>query len=169
MSANTESAKAAWPVALRSSGHDWQWGWALAVVANLPVPLLFGFAVVAHGGLFGMLAGIVAFWLVGAAVVACVPRLRAVLVYGGAVLALTQVLPVLQIVAGVVAVELFDTTPEPMSELTGFLVTLVTGGQLALVVLLCRVSCSVLGWLGASWLLRVLGQLGAGHPQRDPS
>lgn len=147
MSANTEPAKAAWPVAIRSSGHDWQWGWALAVVANLPVPLLFGFAVVAHGGLFGMLAGVVAFWLVGAAAVAWAPRLRAVLVYGGALLALTQGLPVLQIVAGAVAVELFCTSPEPMSELTEFLVTLVTGGQLVFLVLAVRLVFHLLGRL----------------------
>lgn len=115
---------------------EWQWGWALAVAANLPIPLLFGLAAVAKGGLFGMCAGIGAFWLAGAVVMARVPRMRRPLVYGGCIFALSQFFPVAQLVAGAVSLELFGGTHEPMSEPAAFLATVVTGGQLLLVVLI---------------------------------
>ena len=127
------------------SAYEWQWGWALAVAVNLPIPLLFGLAAVAKGGLFGMCAGIGAFWLAGAVVIARVPSVRALVVYGPLFFAFSQFFPVVQVMAGAAAVDLFDRTHDPMSEPTAFLVTVATGGLLLFAALVCRLFVYLCG------------------------
>ncbi len=150
------------PRVMPFSTRESQWGWAIVVLANLPVPLIFGFLLTSEGGIFGMLAGIVAVWGLGHIVVARVPRVRSVLVNGGGVFALSQVIPAVQFVAGELALRACGTPINGwMSETTGFCVTLLTGGQLVTAALVCGLFLRVCG--------PFLGRLLAGHPSRDPS
>ncbi|HEY1190545.1 MAG TPA: hypothetical protein VGE74_23125 [Gemmata sp.] len=141
-----------------TSGYEWQWGWALAVLANLPVPLGMGLIAVWKGSALGMFAGIVAFWLVGAAVIARVPLMRSPLVHGGLLFAVSQFVPVVQFFAGAAAMDLCAIESDSLpTDRDAFLVTVVTGGLLLTVALSGSLFFGVVGWLFA------------GHPHRDPA
>lgn len=141
------------PAPAAKSAFEWQWGWALAVAANLPVPLALGTFTVVKGGAVGMFAGVIAFWLVGAAVIARVPPARSFLVTCGLLFAITQFAPVTQFMAGAAALDLCAPSfqaPEfgpSLSEPTAFLVTLVTGGLLLVVALAGGLFIRLVGWL----------------------
>jgi hypothetical protein len=125
--------------------REWQWGWLMVVLANVPVPLIFGCLVTANGGLFGMLEGVVVVWLCGHFVVARIGFVRCVLVPGGVLVALSQVIPVLQIGAGSFALQAARPVGRSMTEVEGFLVTLLTAGQLVVVALVCGLGVRAMG------------------------
>lgn len=157
MSVGTEHTE---PAPAQMSGGEWQFCWAVAVALNLPVVLLFGIGATMKSGLFGMCAGIGAVWLTGAVAVALVPWVRGILVHGSWMFALTQLFPIVQIMAGGTALELCapGTGPAagPMSNLTAFLVTVLTAAQLLLVIIV-----SGLGVRAGKWLIRE-------HLSQDP-
>ncbi|WP_171470905.1 hypothetical protein [Frigoriglobus tundricola] len=116
--------------AARSSAREWRWGWAAVLLMNLPVALLFGFFVTSRSGAFGMLAGVFVVWLAGHFAVARFARVRGALIVGGICVAVLQVIPLLQIGAGLSAVALLADRAMEISAAAAFAVTLMTGGQL---------------------------------------
>jgi hypothetical protein len=86
-----------------SHSRELQWGWFVVLLANLPVPLFFGFLVTSMAGAFGMIAGLVVVWLIGHGFVARVSAVREPLMVGGAFVALSQLIPLVQFVAGALA------------------------------------------------------------------
>lgn len=150
------------PPELKSPAREWQWGWVLAVVANLAVPLLFGLFFLSAGGILGMLAGVVTVWLTGHIAIARVPRVGRTLVYSSGLFALSQVLPVAQYAAGSAALELCAGGPHTnLPAATAFLVTVVTAAVLLGAALLSDLLARVCGPV-----VRPLGQFLAGHPNR---
>ena len=131
-----------------SSRGEWQWAWLAVFLMNLPLPLLFGFAVTSSGGGYGMLVGVGAVWLIGHVAVARFHFQRGAIVFGGAFLAVSQLLPLLQIAAGMAAMTVAAFNPHrSFANELAFAVTLLTAAQLAVAALgLGR----VLRWL-ASW------------------
>jgi hypothetical protein len=79
---------------------DWAGWWTLVFVGNLPLPLLFGWGVVGSGGLFGLFGALAVMFWVGFAL--CLFRywVGRSLVAGGAVVAVTQGVPILHIACG---------------------------------------------------------------------
>jgi len=88
---------------------DWAGAWTGVFIANLTVPVLFGLMVVGPEGgalgLFGALA--VPYWI---GFILCGFRFRVgrSLVWGGGILAVSQVLPILQIVCGAFGLGMWD-------------------------------------------------------------
>jgi hypothetical protein len=85
-----------------------------------------------------MIVGMLAVWLCGHLVVTRVASVRGVLLLGGVCTALSQVFPLLQIVAGATALEavpLHESGPEV--EAAAFVVTIFTAGQILVVALIC--------------------------------
>ena len=130
----------------------WLWGWAVLLLFNLPLPLLFGFGMTSGAGTFGMLAGVGVVWLIGHLAIARVSEIRDPLLVGGIIVALSQVIPVAHIFAGALAlaaitgsdVKNLDSAP------AGFAVTLLTAALLAVVALMIGfVLCAVVGALEA--------------------
>ncbi len=77
--------------------------WTLVFVANLPVPLLGSWGAVLHGYACGVFGGIAMLYLLGAAVCGLRWRVGRSLVGGGALVALTQLFPLLQVFSGIFA------------------------------------------------------------------
>lgn len=119
-----------------SDSHGWLWGWVAVFLANLPLPLLFGFAVTSGNSTLGMLAGVAVVWLIGHFAVARVRPIRTPLMFGGAVIAASQVLPLAQIVAGMLAMTAVTGRDVGLqSAPDGFAVTLLTAALLAVAAL----------------------------------
>lgn len=97
--------------------NDWQsrfdWGWAvlwtLVFVANLPVPVLCAGMFVAPDGWFGLCGGLAVLFWVGFAL--CLFRFRVgrSLVWGGGIIALSQMFPVLQLFCGAFGLGMWET------------------------------------------------------------
>jgi hypothetical protein len=116
--------------------------WWFVFVLNLPLPLLFGSSMMRTAGWLGM--ALAALVLMAAGTLACRLRRRLgqTLVVGGTLVALGQLMPVLQVVAGlfgmsagkalgVLSPSADDLGPASItSEAGGFVVTFVTGGLL---------------------------------------
>lgn len=115
-------------------------GWIVVVLLNLPVPLFFGHSIVKGAGIVGLLMAILAIFLAGVFATSRFPRLIAMFQVGGIVTALSQFLPILQIVAGAVAISVteqitsvahgddFEVLPEGATFLGGFCATSITAG-----------------------------------------
>ena len=120
----------------------WTFGaWIFVFAINMAVPLLFSASITEEHGKVGMLLAIAAFLASGCFLCAYHRELALALIIGGVIVGLTQLFPVPQILAGWIglviakAVGLADFhdaegSPRLMSELAGFVVTLVTGGIL---------------------------------------
>ena len=114
-------------------------GWTGIYGLNLFVPLLLGLFVTGDGsGWIGMLFAVALCWAVG--VVGCTqfPRLYSVLIPGGILVAFTQFFPVLQIIAGAVAIGTYEDLgggnilQAGLPAIGGFFVTLWTAFPLVL-------------------------------------
>jgi hypothetical protein len=83
---------------------DWVGWWTLVFVANLPAVVVFGGGVARAGGAAGMASGLAMLYLLGAMVCGVRWRVGRSLVWGGLIVAATQLVPVLQIGSMLVAV-----------------------------------------------------------------
>lgn len=114
--------------------------WLALFAVNGIVPLWFGYHLTELGGRVGMVAGVAALLALWVLVVPRVPRVRAALVPGSVALALSQVYPLLQGVAGLLSLLLVGYTdflnphagPADMhlsrlNDVTAFVATLSTG------------------------------------------
>ena len=115
--------------------------WIFVFAINMAVPLLFSVSLTDQHGRLGM--SVAAFFLcaLGCYICAANRKLAVALLAGGAVVALTQLLPGLQIIAGMIGMGVGqalghatlggDSDPARMtSEFGGFVVTFITGGIL---------------------------------------
>ena len=113
--------------------------WRCVYVANLIFPLLMGWMATREGGGIGMFIGIVAVFALGHRLCFIARRAMLAVVYGGWVVALFQLAPILHIFAGIVGVWVAhgfeDVTKRDQvnTVLGGFLATIVTGGILIVV------------------------------------
>lgn len=135
---------------------DWKWSvwWSAVYAANLPVALFFGWIATEQGGRLGMAAGIAVLWTVGLAVCAWPGRLRQILVVGGWVVALSQMIVLPHIFIGTFALGSWGSITGansgidgPLTEVGGFAVTLMTGQPLMLLALV--IGC-LMYWLWPS-------------------
>jgi hypothetical protein len=144
-------------------GARWDWGWAVAWTlvygANLFVPLMFGMSATAGGGWVGMGVAVVAIWSAG--LVACQRpgRLRMALVIGATAVGLSQVVPFLHIISGMIAIGTWEKVSGDivgvdiggdgpgLSESGGFAVTVMTAQPLILIALVFGYAfCWMQGW-----------------------
>ncbi len=120
--------------------------WTVLFSLNLIIPVLFGAPMIQQHGAIGMLAAVMLFWI-GGGVVCLRARQAAVrMMFGASILAATQLLPIIQMIAGMLALKLTqqagligdapDHTPFPLitSELGGFVMTCIVGGMLVTLV-----------------------------------
>lgn len=117
-------------------------GWLAVFALNLIVPGWLGWRFTEQGGRMGMLLGATLVLAIGCCVCVCARQIGFSLVVGGAAVALSQVLPLLQLLAGVASCALAeaaglyfsvdDTHPAAVvgGELGGFVITITTGASL---------------------------------------
>jgi large-conductance mechanosensitive channel len=120
----------------------WTFGaWIFVCAINLAVPLLFSATLIEAHGKIGMMLAIVSFFFCGCCLCAFQRDLALAVIIGGVFVALTQLFPILHIVAGWIGVAVGDAlgladfgsgdkSPRLLSEFGGFVVTLITGGIL---------------------------------------
>ncbi|MCA1686781.1 MAG: hypothetical protein LC745_12600 [Planctomycetia bacterium] len=138
------------PPAAVGAGTGWRWHFAWAVVfgVNLIVPLIFGSGVARGAAWLGVALAIPLMLILGHLLCARSRHLRVILVTGGVCVGLSQVMPMLQFLAGMtsfmVTIRLLglppddDTRgPEILTAPGGFLMTVLTGGQLMIAALVC--------------------------------
>lgn len=133
--ANPIFAKVEGPAADGPLSRLWFW----ACVLNSIVPFLLGTAVTSGLARGGMVLGIVAVVWFGWSLAGTFPEVVRTVVYGGWVVALAQLFPVFQVIAGVIAVSAVTQLGLGIGEgqgsrvdglAGGFLATIVTGGLL---------------------------------------
>ena len=121
--------------------------WLMVFLANLPIPLMFGWIFTAKHGRLGMAAAILLWWLMGHQICRTSRGFNLALVTGGLLVGLSQIFPILQSQAGAwslgIGSKLGQVKPVHgeefmvLTELGGFLVTMLTGGILIAVALAC--------------------------------
>jgi hypothetical protein len=105
--------------------------WSWVYIANLCIPVLWGSMVTREGGRVGMVTGIIVVFALGCR--ACYVSRKAVLtmVYGGWIVAASQLLPILHIFAGMMGTSAARLTgienDNTNTAVGGFIATLVTG------------------------------------------
>jgi MFS family permease len=115
--------------------------WIFVCALNMAVPLLFSGSMTEEHGKLGMLLAVVSFFSCGCFLCAFQHKLAQAAIIGGAFVALTQLFPVLHIVAGLAGMAIGhalgladigsdEQSPRLLSELGGFVVALITGGIL---------------------------------------
>lgn len=115
-------------------------GWTAVFLLNMPIPLLLGGEVTKNHGRFGMFVAAATLLLLGGWFCVSQRKLGWSLAIGGVPIALSQLVPFLQMIAGIVALsigEFFqqienkdDALPQVVGEPGGFLLTIVTGSLL---------------------------------------
>jgi MFS family permease len=120
----------------------WTYGaWIFVCAINMAVPLLFSATLTEEHGRLGMLLAVVSFFFCGCFLCAFQRGLALAVIIGGVIVALTQLFPILHIVAGWIGMAVGDAlgladfgtgdqSPRLLNELGGFVVTLITGGIL---------------------------------------
>ena len=116
-------------------------GWLGVFGLNLIVPLLSALTLTNASGQVGMLLAMVVILTIGLCICAIARELGFALVTGGVAVGLTQIAPILQIIAGVLGFSLARAMglDDPAGEvnagtvLAGFVITMVVGGLLVAV------------------------------------
>jgi len=114
--------------------------WTIVYALNLVVPAFLGWEMTERGGRIGMAAAVMAGWTAGTFICHQSHRLGVVLVRGGAWVAASQFVPVLQLGAGIVGILCWNAIAGHGSfadgglraELSGFALTLFVGSILFL-------------------------------------
>jgi len=112
--------------------RQWVWpaSWTPVFALNLIVPLVLAGGVLDDRGWAGAYWGVAVSWALGFAACVARPALGRVLTVGGLTVACTQLVPVLQFLAGAAAVTIGGRFEAERPELYGFIDVLVTGGLL---------------------------------------
>jgi hypothetical protein len=127
--------------ALARSGVLTYIAWIFIFAINMAIPLLFGASMTEQHGRLGMSVAALLLLVLGSYICAANRKLAVALLAGGAVVALTQLFPILHIIAGMIGMTVgqalghatLDSDDSPSritSEYGGFVVTFVTGGIL---------------------------------------
>ena len=117
--------------------------WLIAFSANMIVPLIFGLSETHENGRDGLWFAVASLFAIGLAVCMFQQRLATTTIIGSVVVGLSQLFPILQIIAGVLAFgmtdrfglrhnDALDSWPRIYNESSGFVVTFVTGSLLIL-------------------------------------
>ena len=134
----------------------WTFGtWIFVFAINMAVPLLFSASMTEEHGKLGMAVALGAFLTCGCFLCAFHRELARALIIGGVVVALTQIIPMLQFIAGSIGMAVGlglgvadfggdERGPSLTSEFGGFVVTLVTGGIL--------ITAAAVSGLSIQWL-----------------
>lgn len=111
--------------------------WTVVCLLNMPLPAFFGWASASERGRAGMVAGAAALLFLGGSICVAWRKYGWALVIGGVPIGLSQFLPILHVMAGLVAmaigewlgqVEVSDAAVMQIrSETGGFVVTIITG------------------------------------------
>jgi hypothetical protein len=115
--------------------------WVFVFAINMAIPLLFGTSMTEQHGRLGMSVAALLLLVVGCYICFADRKLAVALLAGGAVVALTQLFPILHIIAGTIGmsagqalghatIDSDDAPARITSEFGGFIVTFVTGGIL---------------------------------------
>jgi MFS family permease len=113
--------------------------WVAVFILNLPVPLLFAEEMTREHGRVGMAVAAVLILACGILVCCAVDRkIFGFFIFGAVIVGLAQMAPVLQFIAGLIAilfahilrVGLIESDDSVKNELGGFIITFVTGGIL---------------------------------------
>ncbi len=115
--------------------------WIFIFAINMAVPLLFSLPLTDLHGRLGMSAAALFLFTLGCGICAANRKLAVALLAGAALVALTQLFPGMQIIAGMIGIGVgqalghatFDSDEHPAritSEFGGFVVTFITGGIL---------------------------------------
>ena len=118
--------------------------WTIVYALNLVVPAFLGWEMTERGGRIGMAVAVIAGWTAGTFICHQSHRLGVVLVRGGARVAASQFVPVLQLGAGIVGILCWNEIAGHGSfadgglraELSGFALTLFVGSILFLAAML---------------------------------
>jgi hypothetical protein len=115
--------------------------WTVVFTLNLIVPLILGWSACDVSGRIGMGLAILSYWGLGVLVCSRQERWGRTLVAGAIPMAFLQLLPLAQIVAGILAFRIWTSLgetelPGSLSGLGGFVVTWITGGFLIALALL---------------------------------
>lgn len=132
--------------------YSWRRGWTTLFTLNLIIPVTFGMIATAQGGTIGMLIGAVTLWGLGLLIGSRLHLLDRPMYVGGTAVGMMQSIPIFHILAGKSALETWaHHAPNEdffaayaLSELGGFVVTLLTGTYLILAAL---TSGIVIRWL----------------------
>jgi hypothetical protein len=116
------------------------WIWTFVFALNLAIPLFLGLDMTDRGGRFGLGIAIVVGWAAGVFICYQSDRVGVVLVRGGAWVAASQFIPLLQVGAGIVGIVCLNQIAGHgafaegglRAELSGFALTLFTGSILFL-------------------------------------
>ena len=123
----------------RASANRLYLGWLLVFALNVVAPLFFGWNITGSGGRVGMFLAMLVLLALGFWICASARQIGFPLVVGGVAVALSQVFPILQVMAGGLAFAVAEavgvcapTKLEPSAETVaaGFIVTMTTGGLL---------------------------------------
>ncbi|WP_422927184.1 hypothetical protein [Singulisphaera sp. PoT] len=127
--------------------RSWAWpiAWTVVYALNLIVPYDIGVAAMELKDTQSILACTVFLWILGIAACVGYPPLGRRLVRGGLIVAITQFVPILQIMAGAFADLLVKPQNLPYSE---FFITIAMGGSLMLISLVPEFFCtSIWRWI----------------------
>jgi len=166
----------------RPSARTLHIAWAVVFAINVALPLLLGLPTANDSGRFGIVAAMVLALLAGFYVCANYRRLAQALVAGGALVGVSQLLPALQIFAGILGMAaaeslglVIDGNDEVQVTITsavaGLVVTTVTGGALITAAVALGLLLQV--FTNESWwgypLLKNSGENELLHVERDSS
>jgi hypothetical protein len=127
----------------------WRWAWVGLCLANLVLPMFLGWVVTGNGGRVGMLAAVALILVRGRVLVERWARVRVALAIGGIATAVLQACPILQLAAGCLSLWVVDQMGYRiggLTELGGFLVTLLTAVLMILVALAFGGTFQILCW-----------------------
>jgi hypothetical protein len=137
--------------------------WVAVFVYNMPVPLFFGWFETEKGGRIGMAMAVIVLFAAGFWVCARFRRIGILIIIGGIPIGMSQLIPILQMAAGIIAivighaVGLLDSE-DATNELGGFLLTSITG-----TILITLSAASGFGILRLGILRFVLDRWGHRH------
>jgi hypothetical protein len=110
--------------------------WCAVFASNLFVPMLLGLRITEKGGRIGMASAVIVAFAVGCWICVRHRTIGVFFVIGGIAVGLSQMFPVLQVVAGLIGgvicqnARLMGALGTETSEFAGFFLTLITGGIL---------------------------------------
>lgn len=114
-----------------ANSGKWILAWTVAYAANLIIPLYFGLLVCGKTeSWLGMAMGVLVWWALPAPICFWSGRIRVALVIGAGFVAITQFIPMIHLIAGIVAIDLwqrFSETDQLNSFTAGFSITMMTG------------------------------------------
>jgi hypothetical protein len=116
---------------LGSGGPPPVLAWIWVYTVNLGIPVMLGSMFTCEGGRVGMVIGIIVVFAIGCRVCFVSRRTVLMVVYGGWIVALSQAVPALHIIAGTIGLSAVRVTTGEERDLStilgGFIATLITG------------------------------------------